>query len=177
MCDRCFAARLPPLHSSHMASGKEWIYAMWRQPVERQRDMLLGLEPGCLMQCLCGDTLHCGLLGCRVSAPVGLPGHFSAVLFFTKHVATYTIGCSLPPPARAGKPAMNKVKELSARYVAIRCSTCFLWRPIVSSGADFSLGWLTNCSTSACLPALIFLCMVTYFTQFRMEWRMAHVLQ
>ena len=34
---------------------------------------------------------------------------------------------------------MNKLNELSARDVAIHCSTCLLWRPIVSVDADFSL--------------------------------------
>ena len=129
--------------SSGALSDNEWIYAMRRQPVERQRDMPLGPDFGCLMPCLYGDALRWGLLGCRVSAPLGLPGNFSATLFFTEYVATYTMGCSLLPPVWhcachwPGGSALSKVRELSTRDVAIRCSTCFLWRPIVSFGAGF----------------------------------------
>ena len=94
-----------------------------------------------------------------MSAQVGLPGCLSAMLFFIESVATYTIGCSFPPPVRhgachrSGWLAMNEVKEFSTGYAAIHARAVF-GRPIVSSGADFSLDWLTNCSRG-CLPALL----------------------
>ena len=48
---------------------------VWRrQPVERQRGMALGLESGCLMPRMSGNSLQCDLLGCLASTPDGLLG-------------------------------------------------------------------------------------------------------
>ena len=61
---------------------------------------------------------------------------------------------------------MSKVKALSTHGVAIRCGSCFLWKPIVSFAADFSLEWLGTVWVDVCmLPCLgeELTCALTHF--------------
>ena len=110
--------------------------------------MPLGMESGCLMLSFSGDTLQRVLLGCRLPAADGLLGYLNTMLLITEYVATFTLGCSFPPPAGhrtcrwPGGHAKSQDEELSTRDVAIRCSTCFLWKPMRSVGDDVSWEWL-----------------------------------